>query len=125
MLHAVPRVDLDLAGVAAHRNRDHDRALGEAQARSDGGADLRVRQRLLELRKRLTEERRIPLEGSLDLDDLGHAQSVVRANQQGSPVGNNPTAPTRRPTIRSPPSGGFAGSGPARSSSAFGSFTSA
>ena len=73
MLHAVAGEDPVLAGVEPHRNRDHDRALGKAQALDDGRARVRVRQRLVELRERLTVERRVPLEFRLDLERLRHA----------------------------------------------------
>ena len=62
MLHAVPGEDDATAVVHLDGDREHDRPLGVAQPLGDGGRDVGVRHRLLELRDRGPEERGVPLE---------------------------------------------------------------
>ena len=62
VLDAVAGEDDAAAVVHPDRDGEHDRALGVAEPLGDGVGDVRVRQRLLELRDRRPEERRVPLE---------------------------------------------------------------
>ena len=77
---AVAREDGPAAVVHPHRDADHDRALGIAEALGGAGVDVGVRERLLELRHGGAEERRIPLERLLldrDLVDPGHESESI------------------------------------------------
>ena len=79
MLDPVGREDLDMAGVAADRNRDHHGPLRRGQPGDDRLVDVRVGNRLLELRQRRPKERRVPLELHLfdrRLLQLGHDRSL-------------------------------------------------
>jgi hypothetical protein len=62
VLHAITREDAPGAVVELDRDADDERALRIAEPFCDGGVDVRVGQRLLELRDRLVEERGFPLE---------------------------------------------------------------
>ena len=80
---AVAGEDAPRPVVHAHRDADHDRALGIAQALGGGSVHVGVRERLLELRDGGAEERRIPLERLLlerDLVDRGHELSLFTAH---------------------------------------------
>ena len=105
MLHAVAREDLDRAVVAAERDADDHRALGEAEALGDHVRDVRVRQRLLELGARHEEERRVPLEDRLRLRgiQLGHAAECTVARHSVAavaPWGHPAPPPTFEPNGR-------------------------
>ena len=65
MLGAVAGVDLDRAVVAPEGHGDNDGAFGKVQALGDERRNVGVRERLLELRARHEEERRVPFEGPL------------------------------------------------------------
>ena len=90
VLDAVAGEDLPAAVVAAERHAHDEGPLREAQPLGHHRRDVRVRQRLLELRARHEEQRRVPLERALrerriPLEralerrclDSGHARSVV------------------------------------------------
>ena len=79
VLNAIRRKDVDVPLVASNRDRHHYGTLRIAEPLGDRLVHFRVRDRLLELRQRSSEEGRIPFEPGFlrrKLFDLGHGRSL-------------------------------------------------
>ncbi len=83
MLDAVGRERPDGAVVELDRQREDHRALGIAQPLGDPVRDVGLEERLLELRPRLPEERRVPLERGNGMRDLDHGRIVALGPSAG------------------------------------------
>ena len=91
VLYAVAGEHDPASVVELHGTGDDDRALGVAQPLGDAVVDVRVRDRLVELRDRRPVERRVELEVGERRDVLGARHRRVECIRGGSP--GSPVAP--------------------------------
>ena len=79
VLDSVGREDLDVPFVPPDGHGHHHRPFGIAQPLGDRLVDVRVGNRLLELRQRGSEERRVPFQSAFvghQLFDVSHGRSL-------------------------------------------------